>query len=152
MTSEAAMMPHLRPVAAVSVAVLRGRDVLLVQRGKPPYGGVWSLPGGSIQLGEIAEDAARRELLEETGLLALALTLGDVVDAVVRDKNGTVVAHYVIAVFCTREVSGSLLAGTDAADARWFAPGARSGIALTPGLETVIAKAGLVLGENGKRR
>jgi ADP-ribose pyrophosphatase YjhB (NUDIX family) len=139
----------LKPGAGVSILALRGRDVLLVKRGKAPYGGAWSFPGGSIEWGETAAEAARRELLEETGLLASSLTLGDVVDAILRDDSGNAVAHYTIIVFFTREVSGNLLAGADAADAQWFGPEARAGLTLTPGLETVIAKAELVLGKNG---
>jgi 8-oxo-dGTP diphosphatase len=149
-SSEMTEAANLRPVAAVSIAALRGREILLVKRGKAPYGGAWSLPGGSIEWGETAADAARRELAEETGLLASALTFGDVADAVVRDENGNVVAHYSIIVFFTSEVSGNLLAGEDAADAQWFGPEARSGLTLTPQLEAVIAKAELALCKDGK--
>src|SRR3974390_1710373 len=83
-------MPQAYPRAGVSVVVLQGGDVLLVQRGKGAYRGFWSLPGGAIELGETAEAAARRELMEETGLLASDLTLGDVADVIVRDTAGAV--------------------------------------------------------------
>ena len=66
---EAKAAAYPRPGA--SVVVFRGDEVLLVQRGKRPYEGFWSLPGGEIQWGETAAEAARRELKEETGLLAL---------------------------------------------------------------------------------
>ncbi len=64
------------PRAGVSVAVFRGNEVLLVQRGNQLYAGFWSLPGGEVQWGEKVAEAARRELEEETGLLALSSHFG----------------------------------------------------------------------------
>jgi ADP-ribose pyrophosphatase YjhB (NUDIX family) len=133
--------PQRYPRAAVSVAVFRGEDVLLVRRGKGAYEGFWSLPGGAIELGEDALDAARRELREETGLLASALTLSDVTGAIVRDKAGDIVAHYVISVFAAGQVSGTLKAAGDAREAAWFGPGPRQLLERTPGLEEAIARA-----------
>jgi ADP-ribose pyrophosphatase YjhB (NUDIX family) len=57
-----------RPWVGIGVVAFRGDAVLLVRRGKPPRDGSWSLPGGAQRLGERAEDAARRELREETGI------------------------------------------------------------------------------------
>src|SRR5262245_57836464 len=54
------------PQAAVSAAIFRDREILLVKRGRFPAKGLWSLPGGHIELGEHAIDAIRRELAEET--------------------------------------------------------------------------------------
>ncbi len=133
--------PQSYPRAAVSVAVFRGNEVVLVERGKGAYVGCWSLPGGAILLGETALEAARRELQEETGLLASKLTLSDVADAIVRDGAGVVEAHYTIAVYTAGEVSGRLAAGSDARDAGWFGPEARRQLRQTPGLEMAIEKA-----------
>jgi len=138
------------PRAGVSVAVFRGAAVLLVRRGKAPYAGLWSLPGGAVLPGETAREAARRELFEETGLLASALTLGDVADAIARDDEGAVAAHYMIAVFAAEDVTGPLHAGGDAADARFVTDEERVQLACTPGLDAAIrnAKAALVKGSS----
>ena len=129
------------PRAEVSVVVFKGDDVLLVRRGKQPYEGFWSLPGGEIQWGEKATEAARRELSEETGLLASNLTLGDVADGILKDGGGIVTAHYTILVFGTRDVEGVLMAASDAADAAFFGPEAIARLRTTPGLERAIANA-----------
>ncbi len=129
------------PRPGVSVVVFKGDQVLLVQRGKPPYEGFWSLPGGEIQWGETAVEAARRELKEETGLLASNLTLGDVADGILKDGSGTVTAHYTILVFATRDAEGALAACSDAADAAYFPRAVRDGLRTTPGLELAIETA-----------
>ncbi len=143
-------MPQAYPRAGVSVAIFKGGGVVLVQRGKGIYRGLWSLPGGAIELGETAVAAARRELWEETGLLASDLTLSDVADAIVRDSSGAAVTHYTIAVYAADQVSGTLAAAADAMDAGLFGPEARKRLNRTPGLEAAIARARLAL-DKGRR-
>ena len=107
-----------RPVAAVSIAVLREDAVLLVRRGKAPGLGQWQLPGGKHELGESAVEAALRELREETGLLmaAGALQLATHADVIKRDADGAVQYHYVLLVFWARDPGGEPRAGSDAAE------------------------------------
>ncbi len=141
-------MAHPRPGA--SVVVFRGDEVLLVRRGKRPYHGFWSLPGGEIQWGETAADAARRELKEETGLLALNLTLGDVADGILKDDTGTVMSHYTIIVFATRDVEGVLAPASDAAAVGFFGTDERLQLQCTPRLESAIENARRALERGGR--
>lgn len=118
-----------RPIAAVGVVCLRGDDVLLVRRGKPPLEGRWSIPGGRIEWGERAADAALRELREETGCSAEIVGLIDVVDAVMTRSGAESEApqpapwgHYVLIDYAARWTGGEPIAGDDAAEARFFSP------------------------------
>ena len=101
-----------RPVPAVGVVCLRGREVLLIRRGKPPLSGSWSLPGGRIEWGERAADAALRELVEETGVDAELTGLLDVVDGVFGDDT-----HYVLIDYAAKWRAGEPRAGDDAVEA-----------------------------------
>ena len=105
------------PVPAVGVVCLRGDSVLLIRRGTPPRQGEWSLPGGRIEPGERAMDAALRELREETGVEAEITGLIDVVDGVFPEAG----RHYVLIDYAARWLSGEPVAGDDAAKARFVA-------------------------------
>jgi 8-oxo-dGTP diphosphatase len=112
---------------------LRGDDVLLIKRGAPPLEGSWSLPGGRIEWGERAIDAARRELEEETGVTAEIIGLIDVVDAVFSRSaaaSGPAWGHYVLIDYAARWLSGEPRPGDDARDARFFSPGEISALGL----------------------
>jgi 8-oxo-dGTP diphosphatase len=105
------------PVPAVGVVCLRGDSVLLIRRGTPPRQGEWSLPGGRIEPGERAVDAALRELREETGVEAGITGLIDVVDGLFPEAG----RHYVLIDYAARWVSGEPVAGDDALEARFVA-------------------------------
>ncbi len=108
-----------RPLVGIGVAVLRPDAVLLVRRGQAPSLGAWSLPGGGQELGETAEAAARRELLEETGLRVGALLLAAHVDSIHPDADGRVRFHYTILDFAAAWTSGEPVAGGDATAVAW---------------------------------
>jgi len=88
--------------------------MLLIRRGTPPRLGEWSLPGGRIEPGERAVDAALRELREETGIEAKMVGLVDVVDGLFGDR------HYVLIDYAARWISGEPVAGDDAAEAAFL--------------------------------
>jgi 8-oxo-dGTP diphosphatase len=109
-----------RPIVGVGVVVWHGDRVLLVQRGKPPRAGHWSLPGGAQQLGETVAQAARREVMEEVGL---EVALGDIVatvDLIERDPDDRVRYHYTLIDFVAEAPGAVVRPGSDAAAARWF--------------------------------
>jgi ADP-ribose pyrophosphatase YjhB (NUDIX family) len=108
-----------RPIVGIGVVVLKPGAVLLVRRGKPPSMGAWSLPGGAQEVGETAEAAARRELLEETGVKVGPLTLAANVDTIRRDEAGRVQFHYTIIDFAAAWLDGEPVAGSDVSEAIW---------------------------------
>lgn len=108
-----------RPLVGIGVAVLRPEAVLLVRRGKPPALGQWSLPGGAQQLGETAEDAARRELSEETGLAVGELVLAGHVDSIHPDPDGRIRYHYTILDFAALWRGDTPRAGSDVTELAW---------------------------------
>jgi 8-oxo-dGTP diphosphatase len=105
------------PVPCVGVVCLRGDEVLLIRRGKPPREGEWSLPGGRIEPGERATEAGLRELREETGVEARITGLVDVVDGLFPEAG----RHYVLIDYAAQWLSGEPVAGDDAAEARFVA-------------------------------
>jgi 8-oxo-dGTP diphosphatase len=99
---------------------LRGDEVLLIRRGKPPRLGEWSLPGGRVEWGERAAEAALRELAEETGVTGEILGLLDVIDGLFPGPGGELERHYVLIDYAVRWVSGDPVAGDDAAEAQFW--------------------------------
>ena len=132
----------VRPQIAVGgVAFDSEGRVLLVQRGRPPGEGLWTLPGGRLELGELLRDAVVREVQEETGLVASVGELVELVERVIRDDAGDISYHYVIADFLVVITAGLLRPGDDARDARWCDDRAVRELPLTAGLLPVLARA-----------
>jgi 8-oxo-dGTP diphosphatase len=110
------------PVVGVGAVIWSERgEIVLIRRGQEPRLGEWSIPGGRLEWGESVRDAIVREVHEETGLDVKIAGLIDVVDSVTRDASGEIVRHYVLIDFLVQCVSGTLRAGSDAAEARWVA-------------------------------
>ena len=108
-----------RPYVGVGVIVFRDQEVLLIKRNKEPNKGQWSIPGGKQIIGETVTDAAKRELLEETGVKVDQLLLVDVVDAIIPDVEGKIKFHYTLIDYMGQWLSGKTRPGDDAQEVRW---------------------------------
>jgi 8-oxo-dGTP diphosphatase len=109
-----------RPFVGVGAIIVDQGRVLLIRRGHAPAAGEWSLPGGTMELGETVREAVIREAQEETGLLVEATELLGVFDRVVRDDQQRIQFHYVLIDFLCRPVGSKLKAASDATEAAWF--------------------------------
>jgi ADP-ribose pyrophosphatase len=106
----------------VGVLIRKGYKYLLIKRAAEPDKGLWSVPGGLVEIGEKAVDAAVREAKEETALdVELIETLG-VVDKIVKDESGKVKYHFVIIDYLAEPIGGEMYHHDDALDARWINP------------------------------
>jgi 8-oxo-dGTP diphosphatase len=110
------------PRVAVGAIVIHDRRILLVRRANPPGQGDWAIPGGAVKLGETLQEAAEREIREETGLTIKARDPIYAFDLIERDGNDQILFHYVIIDLMADYVTGELFASDDALDARWFSP------------------------------
>jgi ADP-ribose pyrophosphatase YjhB (NUDIX family) len=108
----------LAPLVGVGAVIVQEGRVLLVQRGREPMKGRWTIPGGLIEIGESLLDAVVRETREETGLEVEPVELVELLDRIHREE-GRVRYHYVIADYLCRVVGGTLAAADDAAAVRW---------------------------------
>ena len=103
-----------RPILGVSVALFHEDKVLLVQRGKNPGKGQWSLPGGKVEIGETVQAAAVREVFEETGVVVEIGPLIGLYEIIAPP------VHYVIACYMGNAQQFDLNVGSDAAAADYF--------------------------------
>ena len=130
------------PQVAVGAIVIKDEKILLVKRNKAPHKDLWAIPGGSVELGETLQEAAERELSEETGLTIKAGKPVYTFDLIERNGFGDVRFHYVIVDLFANYVSGELHPADDALDARWFAPEDLVHIALSDSTRKLLQKMG----------
>jgi 8-oxo-dGTP diphosphatase len=144
------MADQPRVVLAVAGVVWNDEgEVLLIRRSKPPRQGEWSLPGGKVEFGETLEQALRRELREETGLEVEILGLVDVAETVRDAAAGAPDAHYVLIDYAVRATGGSAVAGSDAAEARWFPLAEIAGLPVWSEMHRIIAQSAARHGPKG---
>jgi 8-oxo-dGTP diphosphatase len=130
-----------RPFVAVSAAILREGKFLLVRRAKPPARGLYSLPGGVVELGETLNDALLREIAEETALRIEPVALAGFRETIVRDGDDRVERHFIILCFAARWLAGEPVLNEELSEARWITPAELSGLSTTPGLAEIVAAA-----------
>lgn len=132
------------PIPAVGAVVFKGDKILTVERGQEPSKGKWSIPGGRIELGETAFEAARREVMEECSIEVEIERVLDSVDNIIRDKDGRVQYHFVIIDLLARYVSGEIRAQSDAAECRWVTLRELLELDVTPMLRDMLKRNSLI--------
>jgi ADP-ribose pyrophosphatase YjhB (NUDIX family) len=130
-----------RPFLAVSAAIFRNGQVLLVKRARAPATGVYTLPGGVVECGEALMQAVVREVKEETSITIDPIALAGHRDVVVRDAAGRIHRHFVVLPFAARWVAGEFTPGDELAEGFWANPREIAGLKTTDGLADIVARA-----------
>jgi 8-oxo-dGTP diphosphatase len=130
-----------RPVVGVGGVVIRDGRALLIRRGSPPLEGQWSIPGGTLELGETITEGVRRELREETGLEVHVLDLIEVFDRIFPDGEGRPQYHFVILDYLCESATGAPRAGSDVTDAAWAGEEELARFELTATASRILKKA-----------
>ncbi len=130
----------VRPIVGVGAVIIDAGKVVLIRRRFEPLAGRWSLPGGTLELGETLEGGAAREVLEETGLQVDVGPLIEVFDRIMLDEERRVRYHFVLVDYLCRSVGGKLQAGSDVDDAVLVAPASLGAYELTEKASAVIAR------------
>ncbi|MEM3066370.1 MAG: NUDIX hydrolase [Nitrososphaerota archaeon] len=128
------------PVVAVGALILQDHNILLVKRTNEPGKGRWSIPGGTVEIGESLRDAVVREVYEETGLVVEVLELLDVVEVIRKDEVGNIAFHYVILDYLAKPVGGTLVAASDASDVLWVPIDEAMKMEITDSLRAMLQK------------
>jgi ADP-ribose pyrophosphatase YjhB (NUDIX family) len=129
------------PLPGVGAIILRRNSILLVQRARSPLKGYWSLPGGLIEPGEKIEEALKREVLEETGLIIRPKKVFEIFERIIPDAEGRAEYHYILHDYLCTVVGGTLKAGDDAGRVAWVERKNLKDLQLTEGTLAVIERA-----------
>ncbi len=132
-----------RPIAGVGVMIRDGERYLLIKRAANPDKGLWSVPGGLVEVGERIEEAAVREAMEETCLeVELVKRLG-VVDKIEFDDKGEVYYHFVIIQYLADVRGGEMCPMDDALEAEWVTLDQLKDYELTNSLKDFLIEIGM---------
>jgi len=135
-----------RPIVAVSAAIVREGRVLIARRARAPAHGVYTLPGGVVEVGETLREAVQREILEETALTIEPVALAGYRERIARDRDGKVEHHFVILPFAARWIKGEPVLNEELAEARWLVPSELAGLTTTEGLAEIVTNALAIIG------
>jgi mutator protein MutT len=130
-----------RPFLGVGALIFEDGKVLLVERGKDPLKGFWSIPGGIVEAGEKLEAAIRREVMEETGLEVEALSIFEVFERIMPDSEGNPEYHYVLIDYLCRRAGGKLEAASDVSRVAWASQPELQQYRVTEGTLAVVERA-----------
>lgn len=111
-----------KPLVGVGAVIHANNKILFIRRANEPGRGLWSIPGGLVEVGETLRDAVKREVEEETGVKIEVGNLIDVMENIIRDEDGKVKFHYILVNFeakpITEDINISSL--SEVLEARWF--------------------------------
>ncbi len=130
-----------KPMVGVGAIIFRRDRVLLIKRGREPAYGMWSVPGGLVEVGESLREAVRREVLEEVGLDVEVRDLVAALDRVILDEQGRIEYHYILLDFICESEEGNPAAASDVLDCSFAAVDSLSQYSMTEGTEQVIRRA-----------
>jgi len=130
-----------RPILAVSAVIIRDDKVLIVRRARPPAAGLYTLPGGGVEVGETLVQAVVREVREETSLMVAPVALAGYREAIIRDADGRIERHFVILPFATRWIAGEPMLNEELSEAMWINPPGIAGMTTTAGLAEIVGNA-----------
>ena len=137
-----------RPVVGIGGVVIESGRALLIKRGTEPLLGQWSIPGGTLELGESLQQGVARELLEETGLVVQVLDMIEVFDRIFTEPRASLCEpesrpkyHYVIVDYLCARLGGEAQAGSDVTDIAFAAEHELESYHLTPTATRVLRRA-----------
>jgi ADP-ribose pyrophosphatase YjhB (NUDIX family) len=137
-----------RPVVGIGGVVIENDRVLLIRRGAEPLRGQWSIPGGTLELGESLQEGVAREMLEETGLEVRVLDVIEVFDRIYVHEGDELSNpprgprfHYVIIDYLCERISGEPRAASDVTDVAFAREDELEKFNLTPTATRVLHKA-----------
>ncbi|HEX2446325.1 MAG TPA: NUDIX hydrolase [Vicinamibacterales bacterium] len=130
-----------RPIVGVGAVILVDGKVVLIKRRFEPLAGQWSLPGGTLEVGESLEAGTAREILEETGLVVDVGPVIEVFDRILFDADKRVRYHFVLIDYLCRPTGGTLRHGSDVDDAVLADPSDLERFRLTPKATAIINRA-----------
>jgi ADP-ribose pyrophosphatase YjhB (NUDIX family) len=129
------------PELAVSAAIFRGGEVLVVRRAASPAKGLWTLPGGRVEVGETLVEAVRREVAEETTLVIDVVGLAGYREIILPAAVGDRGRHFVILPFAAHWLSGEVVLNEELGDSRWLPIDGIGELPTTEGLIEILQRA-----------
>ena len=126
-----------RPIVGVGAVIVDQGRVVLIKRRFEPLAGQWSLPGGTLDIGESLTAGVAREAREETGLVVEVGPVVEVFDRILFDPDGKVRYHFVLIDYLCRPIGGTLQASSDVADAVWATPEELASFRMTSKAESI---------------
>lgn len=134
-------MSRQTPELAVSAAIFRNGEVLVVRRAGAPAKGLWTLPGGRVEVGETLVDALKREIVEETALTIDVIGLAGYREIILPQAVSERGRHFVILPFAARWISGEPVLNEELSDGRWMPVEAVAALPTTDGLIDILREA-----------